>query len=125
MSKRRNYKKEYRRRLQLRELREQQLAAAAKPRKSKRRNYKKEYQVRKYKRLKTSIQEQTRAEKRRIFGKVVKRTTEFNPGEFEETLQEKKRRPERDWQFTDETEFINAMVNLGLTSKDAYTMWFS
>lgn len=127
MARRRDYKKEYRRRLQLRELREQQLAPVAIPRGKKRRkrDYKAEYERRKYLRLKEFVEDKVAADAKRVFGRKPKRKEERDPGEYEATLQELKRRPERQFEWTDELAFVNAMRDFGLTSRDAYTMWFS
>jgi hypothetical protein len=113
----RNYKREYRRRLQLRELREQNLAPVARPRRTA-----------DYDRLKTTIKRRVRKDAREVFkrGEIPKRAGEYDPDEYEQTLEAMiKKRREGKYDWTDEKAFVNSMLNLGLTARDSYTMWFS
>jgi hypothetical protein len=117
MTRARNYKREYRRRLQLRELREQHLAPVAR----KRRNVD-------YDRLKTTIKRRVRKDARDVFkrAEIPKRAGEYDPDEYEQTLQALiKKRAEGKYDWTDEKAFVNSMLALGLTARDSYTMWFS
>lgn len=130
MKRKRDYKREYRRRLQLRELREQQLAAPVKVRRrKKRRDYKKEYKARKILRAKEAIERDAR----RVFGKKPKRGkgegSRYDPSPFvvidyAEVLAEKQKR-DGAFNWTNEDEFIGALTNLGMPVQEAYTLWFS
>jgi hypothetical protein len=125
MKRKRDYKREYRRRLQLRELREQQLAAPVKVRRRKRRrDYKKEYQARKLRELESRIQ----IDARRLFGRKPKRERAEGANEYEEKLTaiiEERNKREKEFQWTNEHEFIAALTTLGKPVQEAYTLWFS
>jgi len=132
MARIRDYKREYRRRLQLRELREQQLAAKAIPRlkkKRRKRDYKKEYKARKLLRVKEVVERDAR----RVFGTKPKRGrgegSRYDPSPFvridyaEVLARKMKRMGVMDW--TNEDEFIGSLTDLGMPVNEAYTLWFS
>jgi hypothetical protein len=125
----RDYKKEYRRKLQLAELREQQLAPLAKARKKKRRNYKDEYRKRKLRDIAIAIERDAR----RVFGIKPKRGrgegSRYDPSplvriDYAEVLAAKKKRDGK-FNWEDEDEFIGALTDLGMPTQEAYTLWFS
>jgi hypothetical protein len=62
---------------------------------------------------------------KRVFGFVPKRKPSHGDlFTYEEFLKDKQKREGRfDW--TDEAAFVNAITDLGLTSNEAYTLWFS
>jgi len=132
-TRKRDYKKEYRRHLQLHELREQQLAAPVKPRlkkKRRKRNYKKEYKARKLLRVKEAVSRDAR----RVFGTKPKRGkgegSRYDPSplvriDYAEVLAQKMKRVDGVMPWTDEDEFIGALTDLGMPVQEAYTLWFS
>jgi hypothetical protein len=65
-------------------------------------------------------------DKRRVFGrKIPRRAPGEGPLEYEERLTEEKQRPERQFKWTSQDEFIESLIALGLTEREAYTHWFS
>ena len=64
------------------------------------------------------------ADARRVFGRKPKREFGEAPVQYEEKLIELKKREGR-FEWTDEAAFIAAMGDLGMTTHDAYTFWFS
>ncbi len=108
-ARKRNYKAEYKRRVK-----REKLSGRV-------RDYKAEYRRRKY----LAIERQTAADAKRVFGYVPHRKHD-HPDTFtyEEFLADKKKREGRfDW--TDEANFVKAITDLGLTAREAYTLWFS
>lgn len=73
------------------------------------------------------MRKKTRAEKKKVFGRVVKRT-EDQPDTvtFEAYLEEQSKHPERgQFNWTNEGEFIRQMQELGFDERQAYNFWFS
>lgn len=64
-------------------------------------------------------------DKKRVFGRKIKRQHGEDESEFQERLIEEKRKTEGTLKWTSEEEFINSLTALGLTEREAYTHWFS
>ena len=65
-------------------------------------------------------------DKARVFGKKVpKRQFGETEQDFEDRLRELKRRKETEFKWTSEADFIESLIGLGLTEREAYTHWFS
>lgn len=70
------------------------------------------------------IQQLTRMDKRRVFGRVIKRQGGEEPAEYALRLEELARRKGAfNWQ--DEAAFIRDMRAAGYSAQEAYTLWFS
>ena len=67
----------------------------------------------------------TRKDKRKVFGFVPKRDDRHpDTVTYEEFLIDKAKR-EGNYNWTDEGSFIAALVAMGLSANEAYTLWFS
>lgn len=65
-------------------------------------------------------------DKRRVFGrKIPRRAPGEGPLEYEERLTEIQQKPERQFKWTTQDDFIASLIELGLTEREAYTHWFS
>ena len=74
----------------------------------------------------SDIEGVVRKDKRRVFGrKIPRREPGEGPLEYEERLTESQQKPERDFKWTSQDEFIESLIALGLTEREAYTHWFS
>jgi len=75
--------------------------------------------------LRDSIERAIARDAKRVFGRKPKRRKGEEPFIYEERLQGAQKKPERQFAWTDEQEFKDYIVSLGLTERDAYTFWFS
>lgn len=116
-SRKRNYKAEYARR------------KAGMAKRGITRDYKREYQRRlelKRERLLEELHELAERDAKRVFGVIPKRDEDHpDPISYEDYLKDRQKREERDFKWTDERSFVDSITGLGLTEKEAYTLWFS
>ena len=61
---------------------------------------------------------------KRVFGRKPKRRDGEDVFAYPERLEELKKR-EGEYQWLDESAFIQSITQLGLTEREAYTLWFS
>ena len=74
--------------------------------------------------IRQQVEKEVERDARKVFGRKPKREKGEQPFIYQEKLEELKK---RDGQFawTDEQSFVDEMLELGLTERDAYTFWFS
>lgn len=118
----RDYKVEYRRR------------KASQSERGIKRDYKSEYRKRKASEIKRGVKRdyhreyvrrKVREDAKRQFGFIPKRDKRHpDPMTYEEFLIDKRKR-EGLLQWTDEHAFVEAILAMNLTEKEAYTLWFS
>lgn len=77
-------------------------------------------------RLIDDLHELAERDSKRIFGRIVKRSDDHpDTITYEDYLKDRQKREERDFQWTDEASFIQSITAMGLTENEAYTLWFS